>query len=255
MTYEHLLEKLKQLQNIAVLIAEERYRDGFADGQEQRDKQWVSEHYKAELEEKGYQRGYDDGIKDKKMDLPVSWDDAYQRGYEDGVANTPFTDTEKAEKSAYQRGLEDAWKCAKDITEMSSAEMTKIFGEAYQSKIFEKFTAAEAMQKIKDYEERREAEIEKAVNERIKNISVNTGVNFYDDLQEQQEERSCKNCFADKQNCSFINECIPNNRKYWKTQKWGNHIYEEICLFAEDEGCSVDEIATVLDKMRGDSND
>ena len=55
----------------------------------------------------GHDDGYADGLKDKNMDLPVSWDDAYKRGYEDGKADTPFTDTEEAEKKAYQKGYID----------------------------------------------------------------------------------------------------------------------------------------------------
>ena len=86
--------------------------------------------------------------------------EAYRRGYEDGKADTPFTDTEEAEKKAYQRGLEDAWECARKITVdnanyPSHDELESIFDYKCNCsyEFLEKFTAQEAMQKIKEYEE------------------------------------------------------------------------------------------------------
>ena len=79
----------------------------------------------------GHDDGYADGLKDKNMDLPVSWDDAYRRG------------------------LEDAWKTALQIANMTMDECKEIFGDcSYFALVAYNYTADQAMKKIMDYEER-----------------------------------------------------------------------------------------------------
>lgn len=81
----------------------------------------------------------------------------YDYGYEDGKADTPFTDTEEAEKTAYEQGLNDSWECARKISMpeneggMSVKALQSIFGTTRE--IF-KCTASEAIAKIKEYEEK-----------------------------------------------------------------------------------------------------
>lgn len=75
--------------------------------------------------------------------------------------------TDNAIDEAYRRGLEDAWECAKKIAEMKWEDCEELFNLANLSNIIFDFTAQEAMQKIKDYEER-------------------------------QTERACCNCFYER---------------------------------------------------------
>lgn len=89
----------------------------------------------------------------------------YDYGYEDGKADTPFTDTEKAEKKAYERGLDEAWKVATKIIEpaddgeYSFNALHTIFGESSIRSILKHNTAIEAIDKIKAYEDKQDAEI------------------------------------------------------------------------------------------------
>ena len=164
-----------------------------------------------------YDYGYNRGCTDKEEEIGEIRRKEYHRGYDDGVANTPFTDTEKAEKSAYQRGLEDAWECARKITldtGYTYAQLEEIFSDDNECNILKELSISEVMQKIKDYEERQEAEVRKAVNEGIKNISTKTGVNFYDGLQEEtgtmedlMDER-CKLCAFGNGEC--FRDCDSN---------------------------------------------
>ena len=89
----------------------------------------------------------------------------YQQGYEDGK-NSYGTEirTKQDVDEAYQHGLEDAWECArklvlnsedgglrvKDIREIFN--FNNFFEGSYD--VIKDYSAQEAMQKIKDYEER-----------------------------------------------------------------------------------------------------
>lgn len=85
--------------------------------------------------------------------------DAYQRGYENGFIAGHL----KAEKSGqsfyedgYQRGLNDAWEAARKIAYMYSEERKKVFGENLIRKIQDIYSASEAIEKIRQYEEKQE---------------------------------------------------------------------------------------------------
>ena len=45
------------------------------------------------------------------------------------------------------------------------------------------------------------------------------------------------------------------NERQTENNAWKKHIYEEVCLLANDEECSVDEIAEVLEQMRKESHE
>ena len=78
----------------------------------------------------------------------------YQAGYADGN-NTNLID------EAYQEGLNDAWECVKEIIYftgdggLSDDELCEIFGTAFLRHILRDYLPSEAIQKIKDYEERK----------------------------------------------------------------------------------------------------
>lgn len=86
---------------------------------------------------------------------------AYDKGYKDGKADTPFTDTEEAEKKAYNRGLNDAWEAARKIH--GGQIPYEVFGLDKNGNGFtyasplnwgETITAQEAIAKIKEYEDK-----------------------------------------------------------------------------------------------------
>ena len=78
----------------------------------------------------------------------------YQAGYADSN-NTNLID------EAYQEGLNDAWECFKKLVYpvkdggFSTERLCEIFGTSLPSHIIRDFSPSEAIQKIKDYEERK----------------------------------------------------------------------------------------------------
>lgn len=89
--------------------------------------------------------------------------DAYQRGYENGFVAGHL----KAEKSGqsfyedgYQRGLSDAWDAARKISDMYAEERRKVFGENFIQKIHSIYTASECIEKIRQYEQEQEEQIQ-----------------------------------------------------------------------------------------------
>jgi len=73
---------------------------------------------------------------------------AYELGYETG-------------RKAYDKGLEDAWKCARKIMKTSITERQKLFNTVSVIDIFNILSPSSAMDKIKEYEESKEADVKK----------------------------------------------------------------------------------------------
>ena len=119
------------------------------------------------IQEQAYKQGY-------KQGYATGYDHGKQDGYEDGKADTPFTDTEEAEKKAYNRGLNEAWDMAKQIIKyaadggFSPDVLREIFGVSTIQYIFKYNSAAEALAKIKAYEDKQKGndEVEETDSER-----------------------------------------------------------------------------------------
>lgn len=91
---------------------------------------------------------------------------AYDKGYKDGKADTPFTDTEEAEKKAYNRGLNDAWDAAKWLYNNPIDLEEDIFNcDIWE--IYSKYTAQEVVHKIKAYEDKQKQDAEIKVGDEI----------------------------------------------------------------------------------------
>ena len=71
-------------------------------------------------------------------------------------------------KEAYQKGLSDAWECARKISSMDSKTRDEIFDRVITSNIVDENTAAEAIEKIRRYEQEKEEKITKGDVVRIK---------------------------------------------------------------------------------------
>lgn len=77
-----------------------------------------------------------------------------------------FEEIENIKQTAYENGLHDAWEIAKKIECVSGYdgnELVEIFGTYNVEVIFAKYTASEALDKVRAYEEQKE----KAVNDEI----------------------------------------------------------------------------------------
>lgn len=68
-------------------------------------------------------------------------------------------DWKKKLEAEYQRGLNDAWECARKIVEMADPPYWGVFNE-YKNDLFGKISASEAIAKLKSYEEKQKAEDE-----------------------------------------------------------------------------------------------
>ena len=78
--------------------------------------------------------------------------------------DTAYADAEEiyasGKKAMYQKGLKDAWEAARKIAYMYSEERNKIFGENLIQNIHDIYSASECIEKIKQYEQRQEEQIQ-----------------------------------------------------------------------------------------------
>lgn len=90
------------------------------------------------------------GLRTQVLDcIESAYDKGYKAARQDIVAD--------ANKSEYERGLNDAWKCAKKIATvdgLSIEELGKIFDTRSMNAILERFSVSEAIAKIKEYEDK-----------------------------------------------------------------------------------------------------
>lgn len=87
--------------------------------------------------------------------------DAYQRGVEDGAKSVEnWNEQEKKLRidEAYQRGLNGAWEAARKIVTMPDRDFinSDILDLDHGESIFTKYTATEAIEKIRQYEQEKE---------------------------------------------------------------------------------------------------
>ena len=100
-------------------------------------------------------------------------DEAYHRGLEEGKKAT-YGLVADASSAEYQRGLNDAWEAARNISMLESdggyswKEMKSIFGTDNASEIYKRHTASEVISKIKAYEEKQKAENEIKVGDEVR---------------------------------------------------------------------------------------
>ena len=119
---------------------------------------YINEHY-GDLQDDAYERGhgigYKQGYEDGKKEAESS--EAIEQAKADAFNKGMLFKNEKIH-DAYQRGLDDAWKCAKKIVSdeenggMGGVELMHVFNRICIDKILKDFTAEEAIDKIKVYE-------------------------------------------------------------------------------------------------------
>jgi hypothetical protein len=153
----------------------------------------------------------------------------YQAGYEDGHKDIIEMDTAYVD-AWYERGLNDAWECAKKIhlsvldDGLNYVQLNEIFGSAMTDQIFTENSASDAIAKIKKYEEK-----------------------------SKRPKQTCLNC-DNRENCcqGFTEVEIPCSD--WKEREDKNiaHLKQELTLFCNDEGCNIDQLIEALNQMKGD---
>lgn len=101
-------------------------------------------------------KDFNEAIKDIRDAAQKRVDEAYKKGVNDGSL-----DVKIRIEGAYQKGLSDAWEAARKIVlspddgGLSVYDVSKIFENDYSSYIFKKYSASEAIEKLKEYEEQR----------------------------------------------------------------------------------------------------
>ena len=96
-----------------------------------------------------------------ESDLEQVREEAYQKGYETGY-DDGYNEPGKNQQEAYQRGLNDAWDAARNIcsSDRMTPDMRKaIFGWSLSESVMDKFTASEAIEKLKAYEQDTEIKV------------------------------------------------------------------------------------------------
>lgn len=82
---------------------------------------------------------------------------AHQRGYEEAY-DTAYADAEgiyeSGKRAMYQKGLKDAWEVARKIAKLDTDEQKRLFGCFGIYFIAHEFSASEAIERIRQYEQK-----------------------------------------------------------------------------------------------------
>lgn len=132
-------------------------------------------------------------INDKEFDmLDEVISSIYKRGLEDGSA-----DVKARVKGAYEKGLEDAWECARKILDAGVPYDYWDMGSGHHiSYAIKRYSASEAMQKIKEYEERQKRDERKVDCEvtACYNCVNHNDCDYEYEKKQKQNEKSCGTC-------------------------------------------------------------
>ena len=113
-----------------------------------------------------------------RKDISERLDEAYKKGFEDGKK----APSELASIAEYQRGLDDAWEAARKIIHMPEGDLLNIFTECYSAvctalQVLLKYDAAEAIAKLKAYEEKQKTDDEIKVGDEVE--VAEKGIKFF----------------------------------------------------------------------------
>ena len=138
-------------------------------------------------------------------------DEVYRSGHDDGYERG----INKQNDYWYQRGLEDAWECARDVVDMSEPQLSEDYGLVSLYHVFNEMTADQVMKKIMDYEERQTDE-----------IKVGDEVKVYDDCigivtRHAPQARTCYVMYRDG-SCGEeeLNDCKKTGNHSMSLDKW-----------------------------------
>lgn len=98
-----------------------------------------------------------EAIKDAMNSIENRIRHVYNQGYENGLTCKEYIQID--DSTAYERGLNDAWECARKMVlsdedgGIALSDILKIFGMTQYSAI-KRFSASEAIAKLKEYEEK-----------------------------------------------------------------------------------------------------
>ena len=163
----------------------------------------------------------------------------YNQGFEDGVSPGVSIRSDFF-KAGYEKGLEDAWECARKILFDSSLPrdvLTELGADSF-SGVIHKCSASEAIEKIKEYEEQKKQSEKSCKDCKHGNNGMpdfksgrceacyydeRLGGNclFEEKQTEEKTERSCETCrFVDLQEYEFpCSACSASHTFRWEARK------------------------------------
>lgn len=183
---------------------------------------------------KGAKEMKDKAIKDAMVSIENRVRHVYNQGFEEGRScKLDSSDIE----AAYQRGLDDAWKCIEKICAevidggLDSNTLKQIFGTAIIVNIFKTNSASEAIEKIKKYEEQQK-KIEKSCDNCGHRCDVSCEIldsgeccinegKWIPKQTKEKTDKSCDDCrFADLQEYEFpCSACSASHTFRWEARK------------------------------------
>lgn len=116
--------------------------------------------YMRDAAQKRVDEAYKKGVNDGSLDVKIRTEGAYQKGFNDGK-EYGLDEADMREAVSYQKGLSDAWEIARKIVFDSNEggirllDFPTIFGNSTIQQVFRKNSAAEAIAKLKTYEEQK----------------------------------------------------------------------------------------------------
>ena len=143
----------------------------------------------------------DKAIHDAMVSIENRVRHVYNQGFNHGFEEGRGCKYEQSDiEAAYQRGLDDAWKCMEKICAevidggLDRNTLKQIFGTAIIVNIFKTNSASEAMAKLKEYEEKQP---------------------------EEKTDKSCESCrFVDLQEYEFpCSACSASHTYRWEARK------------------------------------
>lgn len=126
-----------------------------------------------ELIEQTYQRGFKEGYENGvNAGYNTGAEDGYKKGFEEGYSNAEIdyhAQTEDDRQSSYELGLNMAWEAARKMLlnqnqgGMSSSDYKNCFGDANVITLLENISATEAIETIREYEEKKKQEKDESI--------------------------------------------------------------------------------------------
>lgn len=145
---------------------------------------------------------YEQGQKDLRDSCVPQDEEAYGIGYNEG----------------FQCGIDVTWDAARKIENLSEAEKFEIFGEYDMFHIMRRYTATEAIEKIRQYEQSQK-ELERVQKEKEKPIST-------EEVMRQYLDKFCKSHRCG--NCALNTDDFTCGRGYYFTTIDGRVSDEEV---------------------------
>lgn len=192
-----------------------------------------------------------------KESIRNAYDKGYKQGFKEGNYNKEFFCNLNFEHGT-NKGLDDAWECARKIA-LRKDEARNAFHDIAPVKVFEEYSASEAIAKIKEYEEKQKQD-EKSCDECSWKYTADDD---YDEWRKHCLRCINRCCFEPMRTDNEIkvgDEVIfPNGKKGIVWLIYGNEChtmgdYNRVCPkeYLKRTGRHFDQIAEVLEQLKGE---